>query len=373
VTCFERVERKPQQQTLSIRISDKLREFLERSKQVLSGGRGESISTSDVAKMLLESAKEDLLDFRLEVADLQQDPTASLAAIRRKWELKDPLARSEWVFLGQYIQVATEDLSKAAMTPPAASFIALLEAFLGVRSLRTDRGAGLDLYYLGNLGVPEGGLNERQLDPELVPRTVARLIEEMRQNPGGAKPLQAGRCFYVALRDESITDLVAISRVLEPQMPALFRLGARGHWMREHRPVRQPRQESVIAESVPELKQEGFRLSGHVNSHGEVSLLLSMTQKNVLYPIGSYPEIREFAAMLEGLKPGGIWNGVHFYAFTTGQHTTAQLLFRRYRDGVTLGFSVGEWECLKGLLGSMLASPKLRPFWGELELVYGEL
>jgi L-iditol 2-dehydrogenase len=64
------VDRKPQQQTLSIRISDAFREFLERSRQVLSsGGRGELVSTSDVAKMLLESAKEDRLDFRLEVAE----------------------------------------------------------------------------------------------------------------------------------------------------------------------------------------------------------------------------------------------------------------------------------------------------------------
>ncbi len=143
--------------------------------------------------------------------------------------------------------------------------------------------------------------------------------------------------------------------------------------MREHRPVRPRREEAAVTESLPELEQKGLRLSGHVNAQGEVSLSLSMAQKNVLYPIGSYPEIREFAAMLQELKPGEIWNGVHFYAFTTGQSKTAQLLFRRYRDGVTLGFSVEEWECLKGLMVSALGSPKLRPIWEELELVYGEL
>jgi hypothetical protein len=164
------VERKPQQQTLSIRISDTLREFLERSKHVLSGGRGESVSISDVAKILLESAKEDRLDFRLEVAELQQDPTASLVAIRRKWQGKQPLTRSEWVFLTQYIQIATENLNQNAVPPPAPAFISLFEAFLATRSLRTERGGGLDRYYLGNLGVPAGaGFNERQLDPELVP------------------------------------------------------------------------------------------------------------------------------------------------------------------------------------------------------------
>ena len=82
------MERKPQQQTLSIRISDALREFLERSKQVMSNGRGESVSTSDVAKILLESAKDDRLDFRLEVAELQQSPTQALWTVRRKWEQK---------------------------------------------------------------------------------------------------------------------------------------------------------------------------------------------------------------------------------------------------------------------------------------------
>ena len=371
------VERKPQQQTLSIRISETLREFLERSKQVLSsGGRGEPVSTSDVAKMMLESAKEDRLDFRLEVADLHQDPTAALVAVRRKWQGKQPLARSEWVFLSHYVQIATEELRHNAVPPPAPAFVSLFEAFLAARSLRTDRGGGLDRYYLENLGVPEGaGLNERQLDPELVPRSVASLIEGLRQNPGGSKPLLAGRCFYVALRDEAITDLMALNRVLEPHLPTLFRLAARGHWMREHRPVRSLREQPVVVGSVPPLVQGGFRLTGNVNGNGEVTLTIAMAQKNVQYPIGSFPEIREFAIMLEQIKTGGTWSGVHFHGYTVDDSTgaPAELAFHRYRDGVALGFSTEEWECLRGLVASALASPKLRPFWEELELVYGEL
>ena len=371
------MERKPQQQTLSIRISDTLREFLERSKHVISSGRGESVSTSDVAKILLESAKEDRLDFRLEVADLQQDPTASLVAIRRKWEGREPLARSEWVFLGQYIQVAAEDLSDVVRSAPAPAFIALLEAFLAVRSLRTERGAALDRYYLGNLGVGEAvGFNERQIDPDLVPSTVSGLIEGMRANPGGPKPLLAGRCFYVAVRDEAIIDLVALSRVLQAHMAALFRLGARGHWMREHRPLRPRRENPALVESIPAIEQEEFRLTTQVNGEGDVSISVSMVQKNIIYPVGSYPEIREFAAMLDQMQPGGTWNGVHFHAYPSADSNdgaTAQVRFRRHRDGITLGFSTEEWECLKRLVASALEAPTLRPFWEELELVYGEL
>ena len=370
------MERKPQQQTLSIRISDTLREYLERSKQILSSGRGESVSTSDVAKILLESAKEDRLDFRLEVADLQQDPTASLVGIRRKWQGQQPLARAEWVFQSQYIQVATEDLSQVAAPPPARVFVSLLEAFLAVRSLRTDRGTGLDRYYLGNLGVPEGaGFNERRLDPNLVQQTITDLMEGLRKDPGGSKPLLAGRAFYVALRDEDIPDLVALNQALEPYQPVLFRLAARGHWMRERRPVRLERGGPGVIASVPTLVTGGFRLSGAVGSSGEISLAITMEQKNIVYPLGSFPEIREFAGMLEHMKAGGAWNGIHFTGHVVpGSEDKPMLLaFRRQRDGVQLAFSMEEWHSLRGLVAQALTAPQLRPIWEELELVYGEL
>ena len=141
------MERKPQQQTLSIRISDALREFLERSKHVMSNGRGESVSTSDVAKILLESAKDDRLDFRLEVAELQQSPTQALWTVRRKWEQKRDLSRAEWIFLAQYIQVACEEISGTCALPGAESFATLIEAWLTFRGLRTELGTGLDRYY----------------------------------------------------------------------------------------------------------------------------------------------------------------------------------------------------------------------------------
>jgi hypothetical protein len=378
MACFQAVERKPQQQTLSIRISETLREFLERSKHVMSGGgRGESVSTSDVAKMLLESAKEDRLDFRLEVAELQQDPTAALVAIRRKWQGRQPLTRSEWVFLGQYVQVATEDLKENAAPPPAHSFVAIFEAFLAVRSLRTDRGVELDRYYLGNLGgLAGGGFNQRQLDPELVQRTVTGLVKGLRHNPGGSKPLAAGRCLYVALRDEDISELVALNEALEPHLPALFRLAARGHWMRERRPLRSLRDRPAVVGSVPLVARGGIKLSGSISSEGEVSLAFSLEQKNVVYPLGYFPEIREFAAMLDQMKSGETWSGVHFHGYTVSDSDSAsvpQFAFYRYRDLVVLGFSIEEWQHLRELVAAALTSPKLRPFWEELELVYGEL
>ncbi len=75
--------KKPQQQqTISLRISDALLTRLERVKQLISSKTGKKVSTSDAAKQLLESTRED----RLDAVGLMAQPTESLLQIRRKGE-----------------------------------------------------------------------------------------------------------------------------------------------------------------------------------------------------------------------------------------------------------------------------------------------
>ena len=370
------MERKPQQQTLSIRISDALREFLERSKQVISHDRGETVSTSDVAKILLESARDDRLDFRLEVAELQQAPTDSLAAVRKKWEQRQPLSRAEWIFLAQYVQVACEAVSENSAVPSSGAFCAVLESLLAVRALRTDRGTGLDRYYLSNLGVPEAAaFNERQFDPEFVPQVVTSLIRELRGFLDAKKAAFAGRNLYVALRDEALDDLITLNRVLEPHMAILFRMAARGHWVRERRPVRVRHEGPVFTSPIPAVSAGDLRLTASVSTEGEIQLALAMDGRGVSYPLGPYPEIQEFMAMLQQLEPGQTWDGLHFHASadTTTPGQPVKFQFRRRADGVMFTFAEAEWESLNGVFAAALAEPALQVVLAELALVYGEL
>ena len=370
------MERKLQQQTLSIRISETLREFLERSKQVISNARGESVSTSDVAKILLESAKDDLLDHRLEMAELQRTPTESLIAIRKKWEYGQPLSRAEWIFLGQYIQIACEEISEDPRMPTNSAFVAVLEAVLAIRSLRVDRGTGLDRYYVGNLGDANSALlNERQFDPESAPRVMNELIKVLRESVPGKKPSFAGRNLFVALRDEELTDVVALNRVLEPYLPALLRLAARGHWIREQRPLQVRREQWDYRSPIAPRIVGAFRLDTHLNTEGELSMVLIMDVREVVYPISRYPEIRDFAAMLSQLQPGKIWNGRHFHGFSDAGTTErpGRFHFRRHRDGVQFSFQPEEWATLNGMVAGAMAEPAMQPVLAELALVYGEL
>ena len=367
------MERKPQQQTLSIRISDSLREFLERSKDVLSLGRGESVSTSDVAKILLESAKDDRLDVRLEVAELNQSPTESLVAIRRKWEAGQPRSRAEWILMAQYIQVACEELTGDPLAPGAEFYIAMLHALLAVRGLRTGRGTGLDRYYLGNL-VDGGAWNDRKLDQDLAPDLIRKLMEEVRVSGSGKKAAAVGRCLYVAVRDEEFQEIVALNSVLARHMNTLFRMAARGHWIKEKRPLRLVRDGSLLLGSVPTVKQEDLSLSVTAAST-DISFSVGIDSGDLIYIVSGYAQIREFHAMLKALAPNQVWTGVSFHGLSnaaSGQKA-ASYQFRRHQDGVMLGFNDENWQKLRTLVFTAMAQPELQTIFAELSLIYGEL
>jgi len=90
------MERKPQQQTLSIRINDTLRGFLERSRDIMSLGRGEALSISDVAKFLLECwSRPGMLDWihASRWLNFSRSPRNLLLAVRIKLDRQQPLSR----------------------------------------------------------------------------------------------------------------------------------------------------------------------------------------------------------------------------------------------------------------------------------------
>lgn len=304
---------RPHQQTLSIRVSESLREYLELSRQVIANDRDEPISISDVARLLLESAKSDRLDFRLEVAELQQSPTESLGQIRRKWQQHRVLSRAEWVLLAQYIRIACEELTGNPRLPGANSLAAVLEALLAVRTLRRDRGSDLDRHYLGLLASSEHVIsNRRHSAPDVLPEVVSDLVRRLREPVHVKEAVLVGRAFFTALRDEVVGDALALDETLNPFMEQLFRMAARGHWVRHGRPVRLPGEYWPPCSLEP-LTAGGFCAMPSASKDGDFELTLVMHDRGVTYPIGPYPEIQEFGAMLRQLEAGQVWNGALFH------------------------------------------------------------
>lgn len=217
--------------------------------------------------------------------------------------------------------------------------------------------------------------NERQFDPQIVPQLVEGLIKKLDEASTTTRPVFADRSLYVALRDEALPDLIAVNEVLGPFITPLFRLAARGHWLREHRPVRIPTQFCTDGPLIPPQTKGIFCLTTSLDTGGDLRIVVAMDGRGVRYALRPYPEIQEFAAMLHHLKAERPWSGAHFHACAErpSSENPARFHFCRPADQVRLSFDQEEWDCLKELFSSALAAPSLRPVLSALILEYGEL
>ncbi len=122
---------KPQQQTLSVRITDTLRRRLERARQLASSKTGEPVSTSEIAKQFLESARDD----RLEVVDLLASQRRASCRSGGRAKPESDLSRAEWTVLAHFVRQGVEAASAHTPSPVSPeAFVAILDAFLAVHA-----------------------------------------------------------------------------------------------------------------------------------------------------------------------------------------------------------------------------------------------
>ena len=228
-----------QQPVISIRISDELRFRLETLKEIMAAKSGETVSTSEAAKQLLESSKEE----RLEFVNLLSEPTDSLVKIRGKVDAKLPLSQAEWTLIAYYCQQGAELFANTGQTDISYESLAgILEAFLAVYGLvskRRKRGP-MAPYLLTNL--PSEGQTAAKPSEEIanddVQRAVNRTIHTLKNATSETpRPIHAARLLYIVLDNERFLNIEKLNEALRPYWPILWRVCARGHYLRHAKPV----------------------------------------------------------------------------------------------------------------------------------------
>jgi hypothetical protein len=378
----DKSEKAKQQQTLSVRISEALRQRLDRAKKLMSSRTGESVSTSEIAKQFLESARED----RLEVVDLMSEPTKALREIRRKGEAQHLLSKAEWVVLVHFVQQGLEAFSSDTPSHVSrGSLIAVLDAFSAAYDLRKGQSAS-DEYYLSNLPwdcrpskvrATEGS---EKVTPEIVRRTVAETRRQFSDPATKWEPLLAGRNLYALLEDDGLKDADALNRALRPHWPALWRLAARGHYHLTKEPVRDKAKavpESFFQVAIPPISEAGFTLSFARGEGNDFSVLLSFPGARApVYPLSEYAVMAEFRVMLATLDPDGStqhWKGEYFFGYVGEHGKEVEFSFRARSNGITFTFSEKEWKAVRELFRRAWEVPAVRALWDSLILEYGEV
>jgi hypothetical protein len=376
---------KPQQRTLSVRINDTLRLRLERAKDLMASTTGKHVSTSAIAKQLLESARED----RLEVVDLLGRPTDTLLEIRRKGNAQQLLSRAEWSVLAHFVRHGMEAFSSLTPSPVSRdSLLAVLDAFLAVYELRPEKASPRDAWYVGNLP-PECGSTTTtsgrfgHVTPDLVRHTVTNTRRRLSDHDTHAtlcRPLMAGRNLSVLLEDEPPAGLDALNRALRPFWSALWLLAARGHYVVTHEPVRErsPHLDAISQPAIPPITEGHYVLSFSREERHELSVLLSFPgARGPRYPIRGYPAINEFRAMLAALNSDGAtyaWNGGYFVGgVATPETPDSDIWFRAHDNGITFMFSAEDWHAVHALVRRAWQMSDIQTAWDALALEYGEL
>jgi hypothetical protein len=370
----------PQQPVISVRISEALRARLDSLKELLAHKSGENVSTSEVAKQLLESARED----RLEVADLLADATQSLVQARKKIEAGLSLSQAEWIVLAYFIRHGAETYREGMQGMPVSheTMKGILEAFLAAYKIRRSKKTSRDAHYLGNLPLlNKSGQEALQPEEMDVPTAVERLVRALDKPRSGVWPQFAARNLYDLLEEESFSSIETLNRVLKPYWMPLWKAAARGHYIVYRNPLRDAAANNLLGQrftpAISSVFEGGFVLSFAVGSSSDLSLLLNFPEdRKAMYEMAPYPMIAEFRSLLESwdsTAQNARWNGRNFFAYTAGSSDANPRVWVRCEGSATFGFSDAEWRSLKECFRRAWEMPELQRVWDELSMEYGEL
>ncbi len=376
----------PQQPVISIRISEALRSRLETLRKIMALKSGQTVSTSEAAKQLLESARDD----RLELVDLLAEPTNSLLRIRGKAESGLSLSQAEWTMVAHYCAVGAESFMNTAQGQISYETLAeILEAFLAAYVIaRRPKKSAVDFVYLMTLpGDKQVEAKAEDVGSDDVRRVVTRTIQMLR-NPAQKrrKPILAVRNLYRLLDEEKFSNIEKLNEVLWPHWSALWRVCARGHYSLHRKPLREkaPAEtndedfELAVQPALPSLEEGGYRLDLVREEGNEFSPRLQFPGTLApRYPVCGYPRIAEFRRLLEELdleRDLCQWQGYYFYAHTEIlENDERGVFFFARENGITFGFPMDHWQSIRNLFRRAWQAPEVRRLWDALALEYGEL
>jgi hypothetical protein len=376
-----------QQPVISIRISDALRSRLDKLREIMALKSGQNVSTSEAAKQLLESARDD----RLELVNLLTEPTDSLLRIRGKADARLSLSQAEWTMVAHYCARGAESFANTAQGQISYESLAeILEAFLAAYGIaRRPKKSPLDFVYLLTLpGDKQAEAKEpKDVGSDDVRRVVNHTIQMLR-NPAQKrrKPILAVRNLYRLLDEENFSNIEKLNDLLWPHWPALWRVCARGHYSLHRKPLREkvPAEtndedfELAVQPALPSLEEGGYGLDLVREEGNEFSPRLQFPGTLVpRYPVCGYPRIAEFRRMLEELdleRDLCQWQGYYFYAHTAIlENEERGVFFFARENGITFGFPMKHWQSIRNLFRRAWQAPEVIHTWEAQVLEYGEM
>jgi hypothetical protein len=371
---------------ISLRLNEERIEVLERHRQALMEQLHRPVSLSEAAFLVLED-RVDTVERETARYELLKNPAESLWKIRRQWEAEHTLSVAEWDMVAIYLQIGAEEQRQVPpvwrlAAPGRASYLALVEAFSGLfQSQKKEVFEPHLWYYFANLDGHHSGISFPEDDDGQRHKAVMQLIavrkEQLQSEEDWKYPGSIGRCLLMAIQTEPESRL--IGQALAPFWTVLWRLAARGHWLRHHSPVRvvqpDPSGPAERRRLPAAIEARGLRLSFGDGGGGDIAFYLEFRPpRSFIYSILHYPELIEFHAMLEEFGDLPAWNGRFFRAVVTTNEDSGEIKYTLWpkQQNVEIAFTDKEWLRLRDLFRQAWEKPEIAERLAALQLEYGE-
>jgi hypothetical protein len=370
---------------ISLRLNEERVEVLERHRQVLAEQLQRPVSLSEAAFLVIEDRVE-MIDRETRRYELLKNPAETLWKIRQRWEAEHTLSAAEWDVLATYLQIGAEEQRQEPpllrpVAPSPGSYIGLLEAFEGVLRMQQEASEQHVWYYFANLDEPSYKIpfpkNDAGKRYEAVLRLIAIHRERLQPGDHWKYPGSIGRCLMTAIQSES--DSRHLDQALAPYWPVLWRMAARGHWIRHQLPVRIVTPDSsgpAERRRFPApIEIRGLRLSFTNGGGGDAALQVEFrAPRNFVYSIPRYPALVEFHSMLEGLGGLRAWNGRYFHAVAATDEDSGETSYTLWpkQQNLQIDFTDKEWLRLRDLFRQVWEKPEMVERMAGLQLEYGE-
>ena len=383
--AFRRKDEK-RNDVISLRLNEERVAILERHRQVLMEQLHRPVSLSEAAFLVIEDRAE-MVDREAQRHDLLKNPAESLWKTRRKWETEHTLSLAEWDVLMVYVQIGAEEQRQIPpLTRPAApsreSYLGLLESFESVLRSQKESSAQQLWYYFANLDGHHQDIPFPESDAGLRFEAVLRLVaihkEQLQAEEDWKYPGSIGRCLLTAVQSET-GDSHWLDQALARYWPVLWRIAARGHWLRHELPVRIVRPDSSgpaeRSRFPAPVETRGMALSFMDGGGGDVAFRIEFrAPRNFIYSIPRYPALIEFHSMLEGVGQLPAWNGRYFHAVLTASEASGETKYTLWpkQQDLQINFTDKEWQRLRDLFREAWEKPEIVERLAALQLEYGE-
>lgn len=351
------MKEKNQQQLISFRVDGDLFKKFEALKLRFLGN-DKKVSSSDLARSLIESTR----DGQLEFGELLADQQNALENIQHLANTNQTLSLVQWEFLSYLVNRLYKEQGLGILQ--GAYLKVVIRAFEAWWNMALKYKLNLhERYFMSNLS--------RSQESENLSKKIQEVLNAIPEHIWSAEAEFASRNLNVVLRDDSQKiDPLDLHNTLKPYLPEILMLAKRAVYMETKEPF--AFREPTLGFDAPLMPISSGKYSLMVNAaNSDFSAAIYLPSHRCTYTVGSYMEFVELKNLIMNVDEyGPSLDGKRFSI--TGPFGTSFEYYLR-NTGHQLEFNQEEFDDLKALVKKTSSAKQMQLIDRKMLAIYGDV